>query len=97
MWILRSTDDADGGPYTFRMTASRVRTLGRSPRADFMIDAALVSRSHCRLLVLNGELVAEDLGSMNGTYINDRPIERGILKAGDRLRAGCVELTVSTA
>ena len=46
MWILRSDDGAEGGPYKFRMTAGRVRTIGRGPRADFVLDAVLVSRRH---------------------------------------------------
>ncbi len=96
MWILRSADDAEGGPYTFRMTGRLERILGRDPRADFMIEAAVVSRRHCRLLVSDGELVVENLGSRNGTFINDQPVERGILKTGDRLRAGRIEFTVST-
>ena len=95
MWILRSTDEAEGGPYTFRMTPGRVRTLGRGPHADFVLDAALVSRCHCRLAVADGELVVENLGSTNGTYVNDRQVERSSLKVGDRLRAGRVELAVS--
>ena len=96
MWILRSNDAAEGGPYTFRMTPGRVRTLGRGPRADFVLDAALVSRAHCRLVVADDELVVENLSSTNGTFVNDRQVERSILKVGDRLRAGRVELKVST-
>ena len=95
MWILRSADGAEGGPYKFRMTAGRVRTMGRGPRADFVLDAALVSRLHCRLLVRDDALIVENLGSTNGTYVNDRQVERSILKVGDRLRAGRVELRVS--
>jgi pSer/pThr/pTyr-binding forkhead associated (FHA) protein len=95
MWMLRSSDEAEGGPYTFRMTPGRVRTVGRGPRADFVLDASLVSRLHCRLLVSDGELVVENLGSTNGTYVNDRQVERSKVKVGDRLRVGRVELTVS--
>ncbi len=96
MWILRSNHEAEGGPYTFRMTPGRIRTLGRGPRADFVLDAALVSRVHCRLVIADGELVVENLGSTNGTFVNDGSVERSTLKAGDRLRVGRVELTVST-
>ena len=94
MWILRSNDEAEGGPYTFRMTPGRARTLGRGPRADFVLDAALVSRAHCRLVVTDDELVVENLCSTNGTFVNDRQIERSTLKVGDRLRAGRVELQI---
>ncbi len=96
MWILRSNDEAEGGPYTFRMTPGRVRTLGRGPRADFVLDAALVSRAHCRLVVTDDELVVENLCSTNGTFVNDRQVERSTLKVGDRLRAGRVELQILT-
>ena len=75
MWILRSNDEAEGGPYTFRMTPGRVRTLGRGPRADFVLDAALVSRAHCRLVGADNELVVENLSSTNGTFVNDRQVE----------------------
>ncbi len=94
MWILRSNDEAEGGPYTFRMTPGRVCTLGRGPRADFVLDAALVSRAHCRLVVTGDELVVENLCSTNGTFVNDRQVERSTLKVGDRLRAGRVELQI---
>jgi len=94
MWILQSADDAEGGPYRFRMTGGRVRTLGRGPRADFVLDAALVSRAHCRLLVEADELVVENLGSTNGTFVNGASVERATLRDGDRLRVGRVELTV---
>ncbi len=56
--------------------------------------AALVSRLHCRLLVRDDELFVENLGSTNGTYVNDEPVDRATLRAGDRLRTGRVELTV---
>ena len=95
MWLLNSSEDAEGGPYTFRMTPGRVRALGRGPRADFVLAATLVSRLHCRLLVADGEVVVENLGSTNGTFVNGRKVERATLHPGDQLRAGRVELTVS--
>ena len=94
MWILRSAESAEGGPYVFRMTTGRVRTMGRGPRADIVLDAALVSRLHCRLLVRDDALIVENLGSTNGTYVNNKPIDRATLCAGDTLRTGRVELTV---
>ncbi len=96
MWILRSAENAEGGPYVFRMTPGRVRTLGRGPHADFVLDAALVSRTHCRLVVVGNELIVENLGSTNGTFVNNRPVERVTLKMGDRLRVGRVELDISS-
>ena len=70
MWILRTT--TEGMPEkTFRILPGVARTIGRSTGADFILDAALVSRVHCRLLALrDGELEVRDLESTNGTYVN---------------------------
>ncbi len=94
-WLLQAESDAEGGPYRFRVTPGRVRTLGRSTNADFMLDAVLVSRFHCSLSVVDGELAVENLSRSNGTFVNGSRIERAVLKAGDRLRVGRIELVVS--
>ena len=94
-WLLQAESDAEGGPYRFRVTAGRARTLGRSTNADFVIDAMLVSRFHCSLSVADGELAVENLSRSNGTFVNGDRIERAVLKAGDRLRVGRIELVVS--
>ncbi|MGH9163600.1 MAG: FHA domain-containing protein [Vicinamibacteraceae bacterium] len=92
MWILE-TADGDTPEATFRIS-SGIRTIGRAPRADFVIDAVMVSRVHCRLTTLStGDLEVEDLNSTNGTYVNDQRIQRAVLANGDRLRIGRVELT----
>jgi pSer/pThr/pTyr-binding forkhead associated (FHA) protein len=73
-----------------------MKTVGRATRADFIIDAALVSRVHCRLISeSDGTLQVEDLRSTNGTFVNDRRVKRAVLAPGDRLRVGRVELLVS--
>jgi pSer/pThr/pTyr-binding forkhead associated (FHA) protein len=92
MWILRSSD-ADN-PWTFRLPLGTSKTVGRAPRADFIVDAALVSRLHCRIVATAEKLEVEDLSSTNGTFVNDKRINRGALINGDRLRIGPVELTV---
>jgi pSer/pThr/pTyr-binding forkhead associated (FHA) protein len=92
MWILRTT--TDGVPeQTFRILPGVARTIGRSTGADFILDAALVSRVHCQLLALrDGELELRDLESTNGTYVNGERVERARLVSGDRVRVGRVEL-----
>ncbi len=72
-----------------------VKTLGRTARADFILDAALVSRVHCRLKAdKSDQLVVEDLESTNGTQVNGTTVNRAVLKAGDVLTVGRVNLTV---
>jgi pSer/pThr/pTyr-binding forkhead associated (FHA) protein len=98
MWILQSASDtdsdADGGSLTFRLSPGAIKTIGRAPRADFVVDAALVSRVHCRLTASDDGVDVVDLDSTNGTYINDERVKTGCIKNGDRLRVGRVELKI---
>jgi len=88
MWILQSPEG------TFRLTPGAVKTIGRAPRADFILDAPSVSRLHCRITATAENLAVEDLKSTNGTFVNDKKISRAKLASGDRLRVGRVELAV---
>jgi pSer/pThr/pTyr-binding forkhead associated (FHA) protein len=88
MWILQSSGT------TFRLGSGAVKTVGRAPRADFIVEAALVSRVHCRLTATADGLEVVDLKSTNGTFVNDKRVQKAHLSAGDRLRVGRVELTV---
>ena len=93
MWILQASDDH--GKVTFRLMPGAIKTVGRATRADFILDAALVSRLHCRLTASeSGELEIEDLQSTNGTFVNDRRVRRTPLAPGDKVRIGRVELAV---
>ena len=91
--MLRTNEDARQ-PFLFRITPGNIKTMGRAPRADFVVDAALVSRLHCRLAAGAGEIEAVDLESTNGTYVNGERVARAMLKDGDKLRVGAVELVV---
>jgi pSer/pThr/pTyr-binding forkhead associated (FHA) protein len=94
MWVLATEDGAEF-PFTFRILPGNIKTVGRAPRADFIVDAPLVSRLHCRLTAGASELEVFDLDSTNGTYVNGKRIERGTLRGGDKLGVGRVELTVA--
>src|SRR6476659_2405727 len=93
MWMLRTGDGAEA-PFLFRILPGSIKTIGRAARADFVLDAALVSRLHCRLTAGATELEVVDLDSTNGTYVNGERTPRRTLKSGDRLGVGRVELTV---
>ncbi len=93
MWILKSCEP-DESSLMFRIRPGAIKTMGRAPRADFIVDAALVSRLHCRLTASADHLEVVDLSSTNGTFVNDRPVKKASLVAGDRLRVGRVELKV---
>ena len=92
MWILRTTGDGEPEK-TFRILAGSIKTIGRATGADFIVNAPLVSRVHCRLTALpGGDLEVRDLDSTNGTFVNGQRVENARLESGDRLRVGRVEL-----
>ncbi|OFW01072.1 MAG: hypothetical protein A3I61_13850 [Acidobacteria bacterium RIFCSPLOWO2_02_FULL_68_18] len=92
MWILRTIDEGTTEK-TFRILPGGVRTLGRATGADFILDAPLISRVHCRLTALpTGELEVKDLDSTNGTFVNGQRVDTARLAPGDRLGVGRVEL-----
>ena len=92
MWILRTLNDGEPEK-TFRILSGAIRTIGRATGADFIVDAPLVSRVHCRLTALpGGDLEVRDLNSTNGTFVNGERIENAVLAPGDRIQVGRVEL-----
>ena len=96
MWILRSAStNNEETERILHVTPGTPRTLGRGPRADFVIDTSLLSRVHCRLEATETELTVEDLKSTNGTFVNGRRVSQSPLQSGDRLRLGRLELVVS--
>ena len=92
MWLLQAS--ASDEPVTFRVKSGATMTVGRAPRADFILDAPLVSRLHCRLEAREDTLDVIDLSSTNGLYVNDKRVRRARLTSGDRLRIGRVELEI---
>ena len=92
-WILQSNDET---PRLLRLTPGTARTIGRGAHADFVFEAPLVSRVHCRLTAdASGQLVMEDLGSTNGTSVNGTPTARAVLRPDDFLGVGRVTFTVT--
>jgi pSer/pThr/pTyr-binding forkhead associated (FHA) protein len=91
-WILEAGGDP---PTIFRLPRGVAKTIGREARADFIVDAPLVSRVHCRLTAeASDQLVVEDLDSQNGTFVNGKRVDRATLRSGDRLKVGRLEFTV---
>lgn len=94
MWLL-TTDDQAENPFMFRILPGNIKTIGRSAGAEFIVDASLISRLHCRLTAGATELEVVDLDSTNGTFVNGQRVRRAVLKEGDRLGVGRVEFVVS--
>ena len=94
LWIIETDRDAEL-PFTFRLLPGKIKTFGRSTGADFIVDAGMVSRVHCRLIAAADAVEVVDLDSTNGTYVNGIRVERASLKDGDELGIGRVTFRVS--
>jgi hypothetical protein len=68
-------------------------TIGRRPDSDVFLDDVTVSRDHALIVRRGGEFHLDDLGSLNGTYVNRRRIESHHLEDGDELQVGKYKLT----
>ncbi len=62
--------------------------IGRSSKTDIQIDQDSISRNHAMLLNDGSRYLARDLGSTNGTYVNDQQITEHALIDGDQIRVG---------
>jgi two-component system, cell cycle response regulator len=62
--------------------------IGRSSKCDVQIDQESVSRNHCKLINTGKSVMIRDLGSTNGTYVNDVPIDEHVLRDGDLIKIG---------
>ena len=88
MWRLNST--ADGNALDLRF-GNGVHTLGSGNDSDLRVSHPTVSRRHARILKREGTVVVEDLGSINGTFINGKrlaPYLPEALHDGDQLQLG---------
>ena len=86
----------NGSYETYNLPTAGTVTIGRSESADVRLDDLQASRSHARLTI--GEtLFVEDLGSINGTRVRDRPIARGervAVQSGETIAIGSSVLIV---
>jgi predicted component of type VI protein secretion system len=67
-------------------------TVGRVEDNTFQIADPSVSSHHCEILLRSGEILIRDLNSTNGTFINEARITESVLKPGQTLRLGQIEM-----
>ncbi|BCJ38261.1 oxoglutarate dehydrogenase inhibitor [Actinocatenispora thailandica] len=63
-------------------------TIGRHPESDIRLEDVTVSRRHAQVRVAEGTYTVADLGSLNGTYVNQERIESVVLEDGDEIQIG---------
>jgi len=73
-------------------------TLGRDAISDISITDTRMSRQHAMLFFYSPDFYLKDLGSTNGTFVNDKRIKQAIIKNGDKVKVGStvLEFIVST-
>ena len=71
-------------------------TIGRVEDNMFQIAEPSVSSHHCEVQLRGSDVVIKDLNSTNGTFINDEQITEQVLKPGQTLRLGQIELKLDT-
>jgi serine/threonine-protein kinase len=69
-------------------------TVGRSERAELYVNSPRLSRLHCTLRLTGKGLVAEDLGSANGTFVNGQRIKEALVRPGDIVQVGGIAIRV---
>lgn len=92
MWLV-STGTIPGN-LPFRLDPGKY-VVGRSKRAQIVIKDLTVSKQHARLVCAGKSVVVEDLGSRNGTFVNEKPARPAPAELGDTLRFGSVVCMIS--
>lgn len=90
--VLKQVDDDDQTPQSFEI--DKIITIGRGVGNDICVDDDLLSRNHALIHWVGGEYLVVDLGSSNGTFVNDQPITAPTpLHNNDSVKLGNIVLT----
>src|SRR6266566_7267856 len=71
-------------------------TVGRVDDNAFQIPETSVSSHHAEILLRGNDVVVKDLNSTNGTFINGEKVAEAVLKPGQILRLGMIEMRLET-
>ncbi len=76
---------------------SEMTEIGRNPDSDIFLDDITVSRRHAEITCKEGEgSKLNDVGSLNGTYVNKERVEEAELRSGDEIQVGKFKLIFLT-
>ena len=73
---------------SFALNRALPVSIGRSRVNEIPLDDVTVSGQHCRIIPENGRHVLYDLGSTNGTLLNEKKVNKAVLKEGDIIKVG---------
>src|SRR5216684_707606 len=80
---------------THELTVDKT-TIGRVEDNTFQIAEPSISSHHCEVLLRGSEVVVRDLNSTNGTFINGEKVTESVIKPGQVLRLGQIEIKLET-
>lgn len=84
-WTLKAKTGSLAGK-TFTVPSVGKLVVGRATHCEIQLPANSVSRQHAEVLIADGKLIARDLNSSNGTYVNRKKVAEAELKPGDEVR-----------
>ncbi|MGI8729611.1 MAG: FHA domain-containing protein [Solirubrobacteraceae bacterium] len=90
--VIRAGGGRVGESFALAEEADRI-AIGRRPDSAVFLDDVTVSRDHSLIVRRGGAWHLDDLGSLNGTYVNRHRIETHHLQDGDELQVGKYKLT----
>lgn len=83
--VLESPKDKAGKVFTIQDDV----VMGRSPKSDIFLNDSFASHKHARITKAGDNYYLEDLGSTNGTFLDEEKIKKAVpLNLGDRIRIG---------
>ncbi len=89
---MRSGDERS---LSFGLKDGEEVVLGRdAAECNFTLPDVAISRVHCRIANIGGNILVEDLGTTNGTYVNDERVQKAEVSLGDVIRIGRYEISV---
>src|SRR5438132_13579849 len=86
-WAIRFISGKYQGS-EFPLEAEKELVVGRASNTDMVLMEDMVSRKHAKITVAGEDVVIQDLGSTNGTFVNGEKVKRAKLKDGDRVLIG---------
>src|ERR1041385_917886 len=76
---------------------SGANRIGRGDHNDFKVAHGSVSTSHCEIIVSSAGVLIKDLRSTTGTFVNRAPVQEALLKSGQHLQLGAVDMVFESA
>ena len=87
--LLQMLDEADKSAVNLELPGpGKAVTVGRGTEVTYSIMDPRLSKQHVQLIIYEKSVLASDLSSTNGTFVNDEKVKKKLMHAGDFLTIG---------